>query len=119
MMYINLAVALINIIGNLVFIPYFSFIGSAWVTLASQICLLFLTFYFARHMIEKSWMIRTSLFVLLSSFIAGAITFALSGILFGESSTFVSVFLELSFVGMIFWGIYLSILFLIQKRKLS
>jgi O-antigen/teichoic acid export membrane protein len=44
MMYINAAVALANIIGNIIFIPVYSFIGSAWVTLVTQILLLILTF---------------------------------------------------------------------------
>lgn len=47
MMYINAFVALANIIGNIIFIPKYSFIGSAWVTLATQILLLLITFFVA------------------------------------------------------------------------
>ena len=43
MMYINAGIAILNIIGNIIFIPSYSFIGSAWVTLATQILLLILT----------------------------------------------------------------------------
>lgn len=43
MMYINATIAIINIIGNLIFIPRYSFIWSAWVTLMTQILLLILT----------------------------------------------------------------------------
>ena len=48
MMYINAIVALINIVGNLIFIPMYSFIGSAWVTLVTQILLLMLTWWVVR-----------------------------------------------------------------------
>lgn len=44
MMYINTGIAILNIVGNIVFIPMYSFIGSAWVTLATQILLLILTY---------------------------------------------------------------------------
>jgi O-antigen/teichoic acid export membrane protein len=49
MMYINAVVAILNIIGNIIFIPLFSFIGSAWVTLVTQIFLLILTWWFVRE----------------------------------------------------------------------
>ena len=52
MLSINLIVALINIVGNILVIPYYSFIGSAWVTLASQIILLVLTTWSVRKMIQ-------------------------------------------------------------------
>lgn len=45
MMYINAFVALANIVGNIIFIPEYSFIGSAWVTLITQILLLIITFF--------------------------------------------------------------------------
>ncbi|MBC7498706.1 oligosaccharide flippase family protein [Candidatus Gracilibacteria bacterium] len=44
MMYINAGIAILNIVGNIIFIPIYSFIGSAWVTLATQILLLILTY---------------------------------------------------------------------------
>ncbi len=43
MMYINATIALLNIIGNIIFIPLYSFVGSAWVTLFTQVLLLMLT----------------------------------------------------------------------------
>ena len=51
MLVINASIALINIIGNLIFIPYFSFIGSAWVTLGSQALLMLITGYTVRKQI--------------------------------------------------------------------
>ncbi len=44
MMYINAGIAILNIIGNIIFIPLYSFVGSAWVTLVTQILLLILTY---------------------------------------------------------------------------
>ena len=44
MMYINAGIAILNIVGNIVFIPIYSFIGSAWVTLVTQILLLIMTY---------------------------------------------------------------------------
>ena len=44
MMYINAGIAILNIVGNIVFIPMYSFVGSAWVTLITQILLLILTY---------------------------------------------------------------------------
>ncbi len=48
MLYINAIVALLNIVGNIIFIPIYSFIGSAWVTLGTQIFLLILTYSVTR-----------------------------------------------------------------------
>jgi O-antigen/teichoic acid export membrane protein len=44
MMYINAGIALLNIVGNIIFIPIYSFVGSAWVTLITQVLLLILTY---------------------------------------------------------------------------
>jgi O-antigen/teichoic acid export membrane protein len=44
MMYINAFIAVLNIIWNIIFIPMYSFIGSAWVTLVTQVFLLVLTY---------------------------------------------------------------------------
>lgn len=53
MLTINAIVAIINIVGNIIFIPLYSFIGSAWVTLASQVLLLILT-YTAVHSLTRT-----------------------------------------------------------------
>lgn len=68
MMWINGIIALINIIGNLIVIPYYSFIGSAWVTLGTQILLMSITWWYVRDSIE----IRKSLIYVSSmSLLAG------------------------------------------------
>jgi O-antigen/teichoic acid export membrane protein len=54
MLSINLSVAVFNIIGNIIIIPYYSFIGSAYVTLASQILLFILVVYATRKNFMKT-----------------------------------------------------------------
>ena len=48
---INALLTVVNIIGNILLIPYFSFIGSAWVTLVCQILLFIMTYASTRHII--------------------------------------------------------------------
>jgi len=52
MIYVNIWVALANIIGNLLFIPMYSFIGSAYVTLITQGILVLLTYWYVRKDIK-------------------------------------------------------------------
>lgn len=54
MLSINLGIAVFNIIGNIIIIPYYSFIGSAYVTLASQILLFILVAYTTRKNFMKT-----------------------------------------------------------------
>ncbi len=54
MLTINAVVAVFNIIGNIIIIPYYSFIGSAYVTLASQILLFLLVVYATRENFVKT-----------------------------------------------------------------
>jgi O-antigen/teichoic acid export membrane protein len=49
MLAINACIAVVNLVGNMIVIPQYSFIGSAWMTLASQILLLILTVYYVRR----------------------------------------------------------------------
>lgn len=58
MMWINGSLATLNIIGNMIFIPMYSFVGSAWVTLITQIILMSITWWWVRGTID----IRRSLF---------------------------------------------------------
>lgn len=52
---INIIVTLVNIIGNIIAIPYLSFIGSGIVTILSQITLFWLGFYHSRKIIQFSF----------------------------------------------------------------
>lgn len=48
LLYINMFVAVFNIIWNILIIPKYSFLGSAYITVASQIILLIMLIYFSR-----------------------------------------------------------------------
>ena len=52
LLHINIFITIFNIIWNIIFIPYFSFIWSACVTLASQILLCILWYYFSRKIVK-------------------------------------------------------------------
>lgn len=54
MLYINAVVAIFNIVGNIIVIPYYSFIGSAYVTLISQILLFMLVVHTSREYFMKT-----------------------------------------------------------------
>lgn len=68
---INLIITLANLIGNLALIPFYSFVGSAWVTLVCQILLLVFTYHSTRHLIRfnflPSFTISTLFFSILAS----------------------------------------------------
>jgi O-antigen/teichoic acid export membrane protein len=53
MLIINMIIAVINIIGNLILIPMYSFVWAAYATLASQVLLLILTTYVIRDTFIK------------------------------------------------------------------
>lgn len=67
MMWINGTIAIVNIIGNILLIPYFSFIGSAWVTLVTQALLMIITWWFVRDTIHIR---RSIIFAIAISLIA-------------------------------------------------
>ncbi len=52
MMWINGIIALVNIIGNILVIPYYGFMGSAYITVLSQVLLLIFTWYVTRRHIH-------------------------------------------------------------------
>lgn len=49
---INILVSIINIVGNILLIPHYSFYGAALVTLLSQVFLFIITTYIVRHYID-------------------------------------------------------------------
>lgn len=64
---INFIITVANLVGNLVLIPIYSFVGSAWVTLVCQILLLIQTYRATRHLVH---------FNFLPSFTFGVLSFA-------------------------------------------
>lgn len=61
---INAFIAVANLLGNLAVIPYFSFVGSAMVTLASQILLLFMTAHAAKRLGAKRFFVSETLAII-------------------------------------------------------
>ena len=57
---INLIITIANLIGNIALIPFFSFVGSAWVTLVCQILLLIQTYWATRHLVPFNFLPRFS-----------------------------------------------------------
>ncbi|MDD2916616.1 MAG: oligosaccharide flippase family protein [Candidatus Gracilibacteria bacterium] len=99
---INFVITLANLAGNVLLIPYFSFVGSAGVTLVCQILLLGQTYWSTRHLIR---------FNFLPSFTVSTLFFALiaSGInLFLLSLLHTGAFVSLTICTMVFFGVYLG-----------
>lgn len=71
---INAIIAVINIIGNIIFIPHFSFMGAAWVTLITQILLVIISWWIVRASYDNRENIRRGIWIIVSAGIAGYIS---------------------------------------------
>ncbi len=67
LLYINMFVAAFNIIWNIILIPKYSFIGSAYITVASQILLLIMLFFYSRDIYKFRFPVVYTLRVILVS----------------------------------------------------
>lgn len=112
--FVNLGTALFNIIGNLILIPLYSFIGAAYVTLASQILLVLINGYLVRGELPPKNTITLGILLTTSALICGYC--ALLGNQFLHQNFAVSsLFIELAITGIIFGIPYLGIWYLIRK----
>ena len=118
MMWINGIVAVINIIGNLIFIPHYSFFASAMVRLLSQILLMSITWWYIRDTIH----IRRSLHFVLSmsmiSFIAIWLSYYFVNIFLYSNMSLLNSITRVIIAGIIFGIIYLGWWWQIRKRIL-
>lgn len=112
---INLIITLANLVGNIALIPFYSFVGSAWVTLVCQILLLIFTYRATRHLVR---------FDFLPGFSFSTIFFA---VLAGGANWYVlhmihtGVFVSLLICSMVFSLLYLGGIgwvWLLSKKKL-
>lgn len=112
---INLIITLANLVGNIALIPFYSFVGSAWVTLVCQILLLVFTYRATRHLVR---------FNFLSSFTLSTIFFA---VLASGANWYVlymlhtGVFISLLICSVVFSLLYLGGIgwvWLLSKKKL-
>lgn len=67
---VNLVITTFNLIGNIIFIPYFSFFGSAIITLISQFLLLGFTYYHTHKLAKFNFLPKFSLVAILIGFLA-------------------------------------------------
>ncbi len=70
MMIVNAGIALFNVVGNILVIPHYSFMGSAIVTLISQILLVIATWYLVRDDLVFKVILHKSLRILMLGLIA-------------------------------------------------
>ena len=109
---INIIITVVNIIWNLIFIPYYSFIGSGIVTIISQILLFWLWLYFSR------WIIR---FRFDPVFIVGLFIFSI--LVYIIASSLVNIFhfsdiFEIILIWSFVSAAYFSFLYMTLKKKL-
>lgn len=67
---INAIVTIANLLGNAIAIPYYSFIGSAVVTLVCQLILLFLTYRATKDIIRFDFLPKTTVSYVFASILA-------------------------------------------------
>lgn len=108
MLWINSIVALINIIGNLVFIPEYSFIGSAWVTVISQFLLILITWWYVKNDISHKTMVFFAFPMISVSLIAGYISYIFTSASLQSSNWWTDLFIHFILTWSIFWVIYLG-----------
>jgi len=117
MMWINAIIALLNIIGNLIFIPVYSFIGSAYVTLVTQILLMTITWWYVRDTIQYKKSIIFATLISIVAIISIYFAFFISKIV-GLWDDIISILLRLSVAGILFWILYLGWWWMIRKKIL-
>lgn len=108
--YINLCIAVVNIVGNILLIPQFSFIWAAFVTLASQILLVIISSYFIRQELSLFPALWKICYFLMWAIFAVFLALWSKNFLHFDSN-----FITLATSGMIFGTVYLFGWFLLRK----
>ena len=123
MLMINLVIAILNIVGNIIVIPYYSFIGSSWVTLLSQIGLLVFTVIVARQNIRFQQVLPMSCWIF---FFAGLVLLLAKYMFWHESNliplwwTIWDSLIRMGIFSVIFiliYGWWVGSIFLYGKKK--
>lgn len=118
MMWINGSIAIVNIIGNLLVIPWYSFIGSAWVTLVTQILLMIITWWYVRDTIHIKKSIFFVFFMSIISLISLWVSKYSITILNIQDMNLKSIVLRFIIAGIVFVFIYLIGWWLIRKKTI-
>ena len=102
---VNLIITTFNLIGNIIFIPYFSFFGSAIITLISQFLLLGFTYYYTHKLAKFNFLPKFSLIAVLIWILAWSASF-----LFLQN-VHLPIIIEVAISSCIFGVIYLWLFF--------
>lgn len=115
--YLNASVALFNAIGNYILIPIYSFMGSAVITLISQILLVICSLYLVRRELR----FRDIVYPILSFVSIGGVCIVFSKLLWDIliAMTSHSVFIELMIYGLLFTVPYLLLWFVWRKYRVK
>lgn len=110
---INAIITVANLVGNLIFIPLYSFVGSAWVTLICQIILLVQTYWATRHIARFDFLPSFTATTVAFAVTAGAANYLLLGylhmstivVLIASTTAFSTIYL--GGIGLVFGKKYL------------
>lgn len=116
MMWINAGIALLNIIGNLLVIPMYSFIGSAWVTLLTQILLMSITWWYVRDSIHIKKSVIFAIFMSIFALIGIWLSLYITSRFIYQNTELMSSLFQVGIGGIIFWSIYLGGWWGIRKK---
>ena len=114
---INLIITLINLAGNMALIPFYSFVWSAWVTLACQVLLLVQTYRATRHLVHFNFLPSFSIWVISFGAIASGLNWYLLQML--HTGTFVSLMICTGMFSVVYLGGIGGLWFLGQKNWLN
>jgi O-antigen/teichoic acid export membrane protein len=113
---INFIITIANLVGNLALIPFYSFVGSAWVTLVCQVLLLIQTYWATRHLVHFNFLPSFTLSTLFFAVIASGMNWYLLSVF--HTGTFVSLIVCTA----VFSGVYLGGIggvWFLSKKKFS
>lgn len=99
---INLTITIVNLVGNLALIPFYSFVGSAWVTLTCQFLLLAQTYRATRHMVHFNFLPSFTIGVLIFAAIAGGLNILLLRVL--HFGTLLSLLISAATFSLVYLG---------------
>ncbi|MDP2090594.1 MAG: oligosaccharide flippase family protein [Candidatus Gracilibacteria bacterium] len=108
---INIIVTLFNIIGNIIMIPKYSFIGAGMITLFSQIMLTGMGYYYTRKLIKFNLPIG----FIIKNLLLGAFIFILGYFVLNTYN--VGLYFDFIVYGGVLFSIYAGILFREFKKK--
>lgn len=111
---INFIITIANLVGNLILIPFYSFVGSAWVTLVCQVLLLIQTYYSTRHLVHFNFLPGFTFSTLLFAAVASGVNWYLLSIL--HTGIFLSLVICTAVFSVVYLGGVGGVWFLTRKK---